>query len=112
MTETWVYASLFLQAVLPPCLFVYGHTSTGKSLVVSRVLEALEGIHYALVHSIEVLTPRSLFESVLEQLGSTEPRCENANDFARYLSQVYDGKPVCIVLDKAERLRDLNDGMM
>jgi len=103
---------LFSKVALPPCIFVYGHTSTGKSMVISRILENLNKIHFAVVHSIEILTPRSLYESVLEQLGSEDLRCDNPNDFARYLSRVYDGQPICIIVDKAERLRDLNDGMM
>ena len=100
-----------MQAVLPPCLYVYGHTSTGKSLVVQRVIESIENVQYAAVHCIEVLTPRFLYESVLDQLGSEE-RCDNANDFARHLLKVCDNRPVCIVLDKAERMRDLNDGIL
>jgi len=99
------------QSILPPCLFIYGHTSTGKSLVVQRVLESIDDLQYATVHSIECLTPRFLYESVLEQLGCEE-RCDNVNDFARLMKSTYRGLPICIVLDKAERLRDLADGMM
>ncbi len=105
------FVVFFTQAVLPPCLHVYGHTSTGKSLVVQRVIESIENVQYAAIHCIEVLNPRFLYESILDQLGSEE-RCDNANDFARYLRQVCDTRPVCIVLDKAERMRDLNDGML
>lgn len=47
----------------------------------------------------------------MEQLG-IEERCENVNNFARHLAQVKDSRPICIVLDKAERLRDLGDGMI
>ncbi|KAI9553362.1 hypothetical protein GHT06_021262 [Daphnia sinensis] len=96
---------------LPPFLYVYGHTSTGKSLVVQQVIQAIENIQYAAIQCIECLSPRFLYESVLEQLG-WEDRCDSANDFARHLKQVYVGRPICIVLDKAERLRDLNDGML
>lgn len=100
-----------MQTVLPPCLYICGHTSTGKSLVVQRVLESMNNSQYAVIHCIECLSPRFLYESVLDQLGSEE-RCDNANDFARHLINICDGRSVCIVLDKAERLRDLNDGMM
>lgn len=90
---------------------MYGHTSTGKSLVVQRILETIGNSNFAVIHSIECLSPRFLYESVLSQLGS-EVRCENSNEFARLLVNVCDGKPCYIVLDKAERMRDLNDGMM
>ena len=80
-------------------------------MVIQRVLESLENLQYALVHSIECLTPKFLYESILEQLG-IEERCDNVNDFARHLTQVRDNRPICIVLDKAERLRDLGDGMI
>lgn len=100
-----------MQNAPPPFLYIYGHTSTGKSLVAQQVIQSMEFIHYAAIQCIECLSPRFLYESVLEQLGS-ENRCDNANDFARNLKQGYDGRPICIVLDKAERLRDLNDGML
>ncbi len=108
MTITWFN---LLQNTLPPFLYAYGHTSTGKSLVVQRAIESVEHVQYAAIHCIECLSPRFLYESVLEQLGSAE-RCDNANDFARHLKQLYDGRPICIVLDKAERMRDLSDGML
>ena len=92
-------------------MHVYGHTSTGKSLVVQRVLESLENVQYALIHCIECLSARFFYESILEQFGS-EDRCDNANDFAAHLKQICDDKPSVIVLDKAERMRDLNDGML
>lgn len=90
---------------------MYGHTSTGKSLVTQRVLESLDNLQYALIHSIECLTPRFLYEAILEQLDMEE-RCDNVNDFARHLTRVNDPRPICIILDKAERLRDLGDGMI
>lgn len=78
--------------------------------MIQRVLESLEHVQFAVIHSIECLSPRFLYESVLSQLGSEE-RCDNANDFAKHLARVCVG-PTCIVLDKAERMRDLNDGML
>ena len=99
------------QDAVPPCIFIYGHTSTGKSLVVQQVVESLENVQYAMIHSVECLSARFLYESMLEQLGSDE-RCDNPNDFARHLRSIYYGNTICIVLDKAERMRDLNDGMM
>ncbi|XP_046454958.1 origin recognition complex subunit 5-like [Daphnia pulex] len=106
-----ILADILQSNALPPFLYVYGHTSTGKSLVVQRVIESVEHVQYAAIHCIECLSPRFLYESVLEQLGSQE-RCDNANEFARYLKQLGDTRPICIVLDKAERMRDLSDGMI
>lgn len=80
-------------------------------MVLHKIMESLNTVWSAVVHCIECLTPRALFESILEQLGALE-RCDNANDFAHHLTKMCVGKPVCIVLDKAERLRDLNDGIM
>ena len=63
------------------------------------------------MHCVECLSARFLYESVLGQLGS-EVHCDNANDFVHNLQLTSDGQATFIVLDKAERLRDLNDGTM
>ena len=87
---------LFLQANLPtfPSLFIYGHSATGKSLVVNSTLQTLQ-LPHALVNCVECQTQRNLCESALNQIAGVEPssennyevfsRCDNMNDFVRLL---------------------------
>ena len=86
----------FLQANLPtfPSLFIYGHSATGKSLVVNSTLQTLQ-LPHALVNCVECQTQRNLCESALNQIAGIEPssennyevfsRCDNMNDFVRLL---------------------------
>ena len=52
---------------MPPAVFVYGHTATGKTLVVKNVLEALHYNH-AIVNCIECYMPQLLYEPILNKL--------------------------------------------
>ena len=76
---------------------------------------------FALINCIECFTPRLLYESILLQLEHCDnsgdnfiyPRCENMNAFIRLLKyqikeQEHGNETVYIVLDKAERLRDMD----
>uniref|UniRef100_A0A0B7A6K7 Origin recognition complex subunit 5 n=1 Tax=Arion vulgaris TaxID=1028688 RepID=A0A0B7A6K7_9EUPU len=119
------------QNMTPGSLFIYGHTGTGKSLVLQTVLT-----HYMLPHihlnCIECSNPRFLFEHILNNLPlqevtkneSDDPstlmgiesdddyiQCDNMTDFIKQLVSLVSDSPLknktlYIVLDKAERLRD------
>jgi origin recognition complex subunit 5 len=52
---------------VPPAIFVFGHTATGKSLVVTRVLEELKYSH-AVVNCVESYMPQLLFEPILNKI--------------------------------------------
>jgi origin recognition complex subunit 5 len=52
---------------VPPAIFVFGHTATGKTLVVTRVLEELQYIH-AVVNCVECYMPQLLFEPILNKI--------------------------------------------
>ena len=52
---------------MPPAVFVFGHTATGKTLVVTRMLENLQYI-YAVVNCVECYMPQLLFEPVLNKI--------------------------------------------
>ncbi|XP_014677965.1 PREDICTED: origin recognition complex subunit 5-like [Priapulus caudatus] len=105
-----------------PSLFIYGHTATGKTLVVTALLQTLR-VPHAVLNCIECYSQRNLFEGILNQLSSYVPgpdngysalyRCDNVNDFIRLLRKVietekFDKETVYIVLDKADRLRGLD----
>ncbi|XP_021935716.1 origin recognition complex subunit 5 isoform X2 [Zootermopsis nevadensis] len=110
---------------LPPAVFVYGHTATGKTLVVSHILEALQYSH-AVVNCIECYMPQLLFEPILNKIHGHELSC--AKKYVPYASCDYmmdfvsclrdskivaqEKKPCIIVLDKCEKLRDMDANLL
>jgi len=102
-----------------PAIFVCGHTATGKSFLVQTLLKDLE-LPHVLVNCVESFTARLIFEHVLYQLQDSDkeddltasPKCDNMTDFLRHLkhnllSRELTNETFYIVLDKAERLRDI-----
>ncbi|XP_050414191.1 origin recognition complex subunit 5 isoform X2 [Patella vulgata] len=105
----------------PPCVFVYGHTSTGKTCVVNTIFKTLQ-LPHVLVNCVECYNARFLYEHILNNLpqsvkSSDHYRCDNMNDFVRQFQQIVkDGclinETVYIVLDKAERLREMDANIL
>lgn len=55
--------------VLPPCVFIHGLPSTGKTSLVTRLLFLLgESVKSSIVNSICCYTSRLLFEPILKDL--------------------------------------------
>ncbi|XP_077977106.1 origin recognition complex subunit 5-like [Glandiceps talaboti] len=109
-----------------PSIFIYGHTATGKTAVVSSMVQVLQ-LPHATVNCVECYTQRLLYEQILNQVANVIPtpdnnyssyaRCDNMNDFVRLLQKVIEEKQlsnqtVYIVLDKAERLRDMEANIL
>ncbi|XP_053377322.1 origin recognition complex subunit 5-like isoform X2 [Mercenaria mercenaria] len=108
-----------------PSLFIYGHTSTGKTLVVNTLLRTLK-LPHAVVNCVECYNQRFLFEHILNTIsGNSETitdtdnviKCDNMNDFIRLLRQIVgeqglDSQTLYIVFDKAERLRDMESNIL
>lgn len=106
---------------VPPAIFVFGHTATGKTLVVTRVLEELQYIH-AVVNCVECYMPQLLFEPILNKIHGHElssskkyapyASCDNMMNFVSCLRNseivAQEKKPCVIVLDKCEKLRDMD----
>ncbi|XP_071817160.1 origin recognition complex subunit 5-like [Apostichopus japonicus] len=105
----------------PPAIFIYGHSSTGKTFLSRKIIEA-KGAPQAFVNCIECQSQRLLYEDILGQLSGMLPcvqndyaryaRCETANDFVRLLKNLianekWEKETVYIVLDNAERLRNM-----
>ncbi|XP_033745770.1 origin recognition complex subunit 5-like [Pecten maximus] len=107
------------EQVAPPALFIYGHTGTGKSLVINSLVQTLELPHVT-VNCVECYNQRFMYEKILNKLQGlrsymADPdsylKCDNMNDFIRMFRQVCEDQglnkqTVYIVLDKAECLRD------
>ncbi|XP_064417512.1 origin recognition complex subunit 5 isoform X3 [Latimeria chalumnae] len=109
-----------------PSLFIYGHTATGKTYVIQTLLETLE-LPHAIVNCVECFTSRLLFEQVLNQLQGHHPSpennyssftfCNTFNDFVRLYKQLthnqgLQNQTVYIVLDRAERLREMEVNLL
>ncbi|RUS89133.1 hypothetical protein EGW08_003141 [Elysia chlorotica] len=133
-TQIKTLLALFGQRchMTPGSIFVYGHTGTGKSLVIQSMMR-----HYKLPHifinCVECSSLRFLVEEILNNLPLQDVsnsevdadaddmnpdnenfvRCEDLTDFVRTLKSLVSdnelGKETLyIVLDKAERLRSTN----
>lgn len=101
-------------------LFIYGHTGTGKTSVTTSILKKMK-LPHVVVNCVECYSSRFLFEMILNSLhgnscnvteSSNLLKCENMNDFVRMFKHVseekgIDKETVYIVLDKAERLREM-----
>ncbi|CAG5115040.1 unnamed protein product [Candidula unifasciata] len=127
------------QAMTTGSLFIYGHTGTGKSLVLQSVLNHNK-LPYIFLNSIECSSPRFLFEHILNNLpvqGSYQIsqdlnnllniengdddddyiQCDNLTDFIRLLVSFISESPLknqtlYLVLDKAERLRESSASLL
>ncbi|XP_043353287.1 origin recognition complex subunit 5 isoform X3 [Dermochelys coriacea] len=107
-----------------PSIFIYGHTSSGKTYVMQTLLETLE-LPHVFVNCVECFTSRLLLEEILTQLqnlssenkhGSHVP-CDTFNDFVRLfkqeiITQELQNQTVYIVLDKAEQLREMEANVL
>ncbi|CAG2216495.1 ORC5 [Mytilus edulis] len=99
-------------------LFIYGHTGTGKTAVTTNILNHFK-LPHVLVNCVECYSSRFLYEMILNSLhgnsvteSSDLVKCDNMNDFVRMFKQVsqekgIDQETIYIVLDKAERLREM-----
>ncbi|KAL5484618.1 hypothetical protein EMCRGX_G021147 [Ephydatia muelleri] len=106
------------SSVVYPSLYVWGHSGTGKTLVIQSVLKKLQ-VQFAFVSCIDCYTPQLLFESALRQITATHSdpmtgRCDSMAKFVRVLSQVLNecGPVAYLVLDKAERVRDMEPTLL
>uniref|UniRef100_A0A8C8VI39 Origin recognition complex subunit 5 n=1 Tax=Pelusios castaneus TaxID=367368 RepID=A0A8C8VI39_9SAUR len=105
-----------------PSIFIYGHTSSGKTYVMQTLLETLE-LPHVFVNCVECFTSRLLLEEILSKLqslssenkhGSHVP-CDTFNDFVRLFKQEtkdLQDQTVYIVLDKAEQLREMEANVL
>ncbi|RUS29679.1 origin recognition complex subunit 5 C-terminus-domain-containing protein [Jimgerdemannia flammicorona] len=107
-----------------PALFVYGHTSSGKTSVLRSLFTAALLPHrFAFINCVECHTPRLVFEHTLNQLTGTVPshangyrgfaKCDSLADFVVKLGEVCEmgegaNETRYLILDRAERLRDMS----
>ncbi|KAL7976287.1 hypothetical protein Chor_002506, partial [Crotalus horridus] len=107
-----------------PALFIYGHTSSGKTYVVQTLLKILE-LPHVFVNCAECFTSRLLLEEILRQLqclfieegNPSFASCDTFNDFVRLFKKAaltpdLQNQTIYVVLDKAEHLRELEGNIL
>lgn len=102
----------------PNCTFMYGQKAVGKSLCVKKFLESSENIQSITIHADECYHNKILFETVVNAFRNHEIKEENyfepysklesMEEFLCELSQLDVEKSYLIVIEKAERLRDMD----
>lgn len=109
------------NVALPSSIYVYGDSGTGKSSVISAFISAIPSktIH---IDCVECYTSKILFETVVNQLFdhrlnaannyTSYARCDSARDFVAALRKLNSKVSYVIVLDDAQRLRDLEANVL
>lgn len=99
-----------------PYIYVYGDNGTGKSSVISALMHHIPSktIH---IDCVECYTSKIIFETVLNGLFdhhltaannyASYAKCDNAREFVEALRKLDTTVSYVIVLDDAQRLRDL-----
>ncbi|KAI9248261.1 origin recognition complex subunit 5 C-terminus-domain-containing protein [Phascolomyces articulosus] len=117
-----------------PSIFIYGHPSSGKTSVVRAILDkSLNRSQWAFINCVECHTPRMIFEHALNQwchwIPSVENqftgvcRVDNVHQFVKTIQEgvvIQENKVVqfgsdethYLVLDRAERLRDMGPTLL
>ncbi|XP_066255551.1 origin recognition complex subunit 5 [Euwallacea similis] len=97
----------------PVSLYLFGSPATGKSTIVTSVLQTLH-IKHALVNLIECYTSKILFETILNQLTKLENKvkCDNLMEFIGHVQEMGQQERWVIVLDKAEELRNMEYNLL
>ncbi|KNC32606.1 Origin recognition complex subunit 5 [Lucilia cuprina] len=105
----------------PPAIFVYGHAGTGKTAIIKdflRLIKKEKNINCVHVNCVECYTSKILLENTLEELicdsGDQNIRCDTLKEFIEHLRSVnnYEQKSYVIVLDNADRLRDMDGNIL
>ncbi|XP_015429326.1 PREDICTED: origin recognition complex subunit 5 [Dufourea novaeangliae] len=113
----------YLDEPMPYSIFVYGHVATGKSLVVQNMLSFLK-YNTAIINCIEHVNSKHIFNYILNDLSSNsnkiavsaklQHKCDNIVDFVTNLREISmnDTRPIMIVFDKCEKLRDIDSNLL
>ncbi|KAL7303564.1 hypothetical protein TKK_0003723 [Trichogramma kaykai] len=104
-------------------IFIYGHISTGKSLIVDKVLNYMR-YNYSIINCIEHANSRSLLEKILIDLSKVKLTADNnyklerrCDDFTEFIYQIQeitkkDERPMIVVLEKCDKLRDMDANLL
>lgn len=108
---------------IPESIFLYGHVATGKTLIVNELLNYLE-YNFSTINCIEHPNGRHMYEYILTDLASYKlsssdafkvyQKCDNFLNFVYHLRSIAeaDDRPIFVVLDKCERMRDMDINLL
>uniref|UniRef100_A0A1Q3EWP7 Origin recognition complex subunit 5 n=1 Tax=Culex tarsalis TaxID=7177 RepID=A0A1Q3EWP7_CULTA len=107
----------------PPAVYLYGHTSTGKSSILQAFLPLLEATtKHAILNAIECYTNKILFETILNRLEGHVPCAANGyrsltsvdcmKDFVAQLQRLPADRNYILVVENAERVRDMDHNVL
>ncbi|XP_058445305.1 origin recognition complex subunit 5 [Malaya genurostris] len=106
----------------PPAVYLYGHTSTGKSVILRSFFALLKHTKYAILNAIECYTNKILFESIINRLENHVPSASNRyaslvnadcmKDFVAHLQRLSDDFGYVIVMENSERVRDMDHNVL
>ena len=106
------------KETFPNCTFVYGQKSVGKSLCVKTFLENFSEIQSVVIHADECYHNKILFEAIINAFNKHELSEENGyepfakvdsmEEFLNQISLLDVSESYLIVIEKAERLRDMD----
>eukprot|EP00088_Acartia_fossae_P049968 TRINITY_DN5551_c0_g1_i7.p1 TRINITY_DN5551_c0_g1~~TRINITY_DN5551_c0_g1_i7.p1 ORF type:complete len:428 (-),score=59.39 TRINITY_DN5551_c0_g1_i7:247-1530(-) len=93
-------------AKVPPLIFTYGLSATGKTHTVRWLLET-RSIKHAVFHCVELYNVRLLYETILLKLTGNVQRCDSANEFINILKKDLHKDEVYVILfEESDRFRD------
>lgn len=104
-------------------LFVHGHVATGKSFILTKVLDYLD-YNTCIVNCLQLTSNKSMFEKIIIDLSLIELSTSNnyrleqrCDDFVEFISRIKliaqeNPKPIVIVLEKCEKLRDMDANVL
>ncbi|XP_065077483.1 origin recognition complex subunit 5-like [Ochlerotatus camptorhynchus] len=106
----------------PPAIYLFGHTSTGKSSILREFLPHLGVTKHAFLNAIECYTNKILFETIINRLEGHMPSADNGyaslvsadcmRDFVGQLQRMDAECGYVIVLENAERVRDMDHNVL
>lgn len=113
---TELYKTLNKNEDYPEAIYLFGISGTGKSVVLKEFLTKIE-CKYVFINCIECYSYNILFETILNELFghklcaennySPYVKCSNMKSFLMEISKLDEGNSYVIVLEQAEKLRDM-----
>lgn len=115
--------NLYQDNTFVDCVYLCGCSSSGKSSTIIAVLDAV-GVNYVVINLVECYTAKILFEKLLNFFsnniinpltGHSDVKCDNLAEFISNLKILQQNETLensVIVLDKAERLRDMDMNLL
>ncbi|CAG9808749.1 unnamed protein product [Chironomus riparius] len=103
----------------PECSYLYGQKSVGKSLCIEKFLkEAKDYLQTVIIYADEIYTKNILFEIIINKFNEHVLCEENSyesyakidcmEDFLNELSALSSDKSYLIIIEKAEKMRDMD----